>query len=92
MTFNPHGNTTADGTLITVGLAVIDYDRREGIVVRDDYEGRDYMCQCATAGHTRAHDLVPDTDLCTSHCRHDHWYTLDTGKSFNGSRLQAIKE
>lgn len=27
MNFNPHDNVTSDGTLIAVGMAVIDYDR-----------------------------------------------------------------
>lgn len=33
--FNPHGNVTADGVLITLGMPVTDYDRRIGWIAAD---------------------------------------------------------
>jgi hypothetical protein len=35
--FNPHGNKTANGKVITEGMAVRDYDYQIGIVVADRY-------------------------------------------------------
>lgn len=34
--FNPHGNKTSDGVVITQGMAVTDYDMLTGTVVADD--------------------------------------------------------
>lgn len=36
--FNPHDNTTDRGARINLGMTVLDYDRRTGIVVGDSYE------------------------------------------------------
>lgn len=37
MQFNPHGNRTADGKVVTEGMAVLDYDRQPGVVIADRY-------------------------------------------------------
>lgn len=39
--FNLHGNKTADGRLIVVGMRVLDYDHKLGTVVED--ETREYL-------------------------------------------------
>jgi hypothetical protein len=86
MTFNPHGNKTANGVVITEGLRVLDYNRREGTVVADRDATR-YMCP-AVDGST--------ADPETPGCRHDHWFDVkpdegqDGGGMFNGDRLKAI--
>lgn len=99
MTFNPHSNKTVNGVLITVGLKVLDYDFREGLVLSDDYD-KEWQCKCSyhdrpvdPNAHIRANDLVADRTECASPCGHDHWFTVETAngtKSFNGSRLKAI--
>lgn len=86
--FNPHGNTTSDGVLITRGMRVIDYDRRETTVV-EDRDWQDWKC-CGR--HARRNDLQTDYfDDCKPACSHDHWYTLENGSMMNGSRMQSIR-
>jgi hypothetical protein len=78
--FNPHGNRTADGVLITVGLVVWTNEMEVGIVRSDD-DASAYGCCLGSHG---------DADPCPKSCRHDHWFTVDTrrgSKSFNGELL-----
>lgn len=37
--FNPHGNRTADGVLVTVGLEVYTNNLDRGVVTHDSYDG-----------------------------------------------------
>lgn len=83
-TFNPHANRTSDGTVITEGLRVIDYNRRPGTVVKDR-DAREYTCP------------LVNPDLTYDGCHNDHWFDVQPDDAnfgsgmFNGERLQAIR-
>lgn len=96
MTFNPHQNRTTDGVVIHAGLRVITNDMTLGTVAED--QGVNHSC-CENLEH-RGQMFVRDmdswfTDHSTTcdvggHCRHDHWFTVETedgSKSYNGERL-----
>jgi hypothetical protein len=107
--FNPHGNRTANGVVITEGLEVFTNELRVGKVVAD--ERNDGMC-CVKQGadpethgnsgqirlsqgwfsdHPTANKLVE----LGCHCRHDHWFTVETANgtvSMNGERLATFFE
>lgn len=88
--FNPHINVTSDGVVITLGLRVLDYDRREGTVVGDS---SNRTVNCCGGQHPTENMSVQGCDM---YCRHDHWFDVrnDEGqvKEFNGERLQSITE
>lgn len=90
--FNPHHNTTADGVVITLGMKVIDYDRRPGVVIADRSSSA-YNC-CGGECQPREGDL--SLQGCDKFCHHDHWFEVrnaDGGtKDFNGDRMQAVDE
>lgn len=100
--FNPHNNRTADGVVITVGMAVFTNEMNLVRVVSDDTSS--YQCTCENhdkpdgqiylngtwfSDHPRANALV--TKGC--YCRHDHWFTVEAPEGeqgsgrFNGERL-----
>lgn len=90
---NFHQNTTSNGVIITEGLKVRDYDRREGKILCDPTAFSEVMC-CGNRDHVRKNDL-DGHGSCTDHyCDHDHWFEVvypdGTTDQFNGSRLQAI--
>lgn len=95
-TFNPHGNLTADGKTVSVGLLVIINDLRPAKVVSDDtfgpqccgrvdHSGQTYINGGIFADHSKAD--------CSDgkFCRHDHWFTVEypngNTDKFNGERL-----
>lgn len=70
--FNPHGNKTIDGVLVTPGLWVWDYNLRLSQVQSDNYASA--VRGCTAMGAT------------FDGCRSDHWFNT-TGGLFNGSRM-----
>lgn len=99
MTFNLHGNKTADGVVIAPGLAVFTNDLTVGHVTRDTNETN--MC-CHYEAHTDG-QIVVSGGVFTNHafgcvvpdcnrCRHNHWFAVrmpdgTTVSSWDGERL-----
>ena len=91
--FNPHGEKTSDGVVITLGMRVLDYDRRSApswpigtrrstrAPAHPDYRFPDNTVHGATTGGTQP----------------THWFDVkhddsDTVGMFDGSRMQSIPE
>lgn len=98
--FNPHGNVTADGVLITEGLEVFTNELEVGKVVEDPHGSQGERC-CLKAEHVG--QLRNEIGTFTDHskqecdaggwCRHNHWFTIETAKgtkSFDGERLATV--
>jgi hypothetical protein len=106
--FNPHGNVTADGVLITEGLRVWTNEMKRGIVHTDDNVGEHLCCSdnknFDEAVHHPKGQMKVNGGWFTDHtvtcedgfyCGHDHWFqvsTADGTKSFNGERLATVFE
>jgi hypothetical protein len=88
--FNPHGEKTFDGVVVTLGMRVTDYDRKVGTVVADR-DATDYSCP-AHPGYR-----FPDNEHHGCHNgwrKPTHWFDVkrDDGTvgMFDGSRLHSI--
>jgi hypothetical protein len=89
--FNPHGEKTSDGVVITLGMRVLDYNRNTGTVTRDR-DATEYSCP-AHPGY-----LFPDNKVHGCHNGWDkptHWFDVTGddgggGGMFDGSRMQSI--
>ena len=95
--FNPHGNKTADGVLITVGMRVFDNSLDIGTVVKDNTSPDN--CCGTESGHFGQIRIgsgwYSDHNAATcdrsKYCRHDHWFDIlmDSGvtRQMNGERM-----
>jgi|1185.fasta_scaffold1201846_1 hypothetical protein len=89
--FNPHGEKTSDGVVITLGMRVLDYNRRTGTVVRDRNATR-YQCPAHPDyefPENTVHGCYNGWDKPT------HWFDVEGdepggGGMFDGSRMQSI--
>jgi hypothetical protein len=86
--FNPHQETTSDGTLIVPGLRVLDYNRNETTVVADRDADRDYNCIAHPDYQFEAHTVH---GCFNGWEKPTHWFTTANGGMFDGSRMQAIR-
>jgi len=101
--FNPHGNVTGNGVLISYGLKVWTNELEVGIVIHDRDADKEVGCchQDVEAGHTKAqtgnwttwysdHESMRAIIALGCWCGHDHWFDVltNTGtKMMNGERL-----
>lgn len=88
--FNPHGEKTSDGVVITLGMRVLDYNRSVGTVTRD-LDATPYKCRAVNPNVTATWSN-PDAD---PPCHNAHWFTVTGdhgvgGGMFDGSRMKSI--
>lgn len=94
MPFNPHGEKTSDGVVVTLGMRVLDYDRRPGTVVRDR-DATEYKCRAVNPDVT-AEWSNPDADppCHNGWASPRHWFDVQSDEGgmgmFDGCRLQSL--
>jgi hypothetical protein len=92
--FNPHGNVTANGVLITEGLMVITNEMEAGRILVDESSGEhlccsDNKCFPGAEHHSKGqvqlsgawftdHELGVNAVDGGCYCRHNHWFRVET--------------